>query len=286
MKIAVIQTEMGLSPDETLPRAEAAMTRAMEADERPDFLLLPEYFSYYGLDNDSARALATPLEEAPAYRMAQTFAARHGVVVQAGTILARIEGDERVENVSVVFDRKGEVLASYRKIHLFDVDDLGSGAYRESDYIRPGNEVVTWQLDGVTFGTAICFDIRFPEMFRELRLRGAQVITFPAAFTLETGAAHWSLLTRARAVETQCHLVACGLGGSVTYRDQKKACFGNSAIIDPWGRKLAQAGQGSELLAATLDLDEQAELRRRMPIISQRRLAFGWDPVELDARSA
>lgn len=272
MKIAVIQTVMGLSPDQTVPAAQAAMAAAMAADERPDFLILPEYFSYYGIAQDQAVALAKPLRETPAFVMAQAFAKAHQVAIQAGTILAKVDGDARVENVSVVFDRNGEVIAEYRKIHLFDMGNLGSGAYRESDYIKAGQDIVTWQIDGITFGTSICFDIRFPELFRALRLKGADVITLPAAFTQTTGEGHWELLARARATETQCYFIACGLGGSVVVGDETKSCYGHSLIADPWGRVLVKAGPDAAILTADLDMDELAKIRANMPLMDQRRM--------------
>lgn len=272
MRVAVIQTVMGLSPAETVPAAEAAMEAAMQAAEKPDFLILPEYFSYYGLDQKSAATLARPLRETPAFKMAQAFAGRHEVSVQAGTILAKVEKDERVENVSVVFGRDGEVLAQYRKVHLFDMEDVGNGPFRESDYIKPGNEIVTWQFEGVTFGTAICFDVRFPEQFRALRLKGAEIITLPAAYTMVTGAAHWELLARARAVESQCHVIACGLGGSVIVQGEEKSSYGHSVIVDAWGTILAKAGHDAATLTATLDMEQVQKVRKAIPLIQQRRL--------------
>lgn len=273
MKIALVQTTMGVSPDQTIPRAQEMLTRALTEGDRPDLLILPEYFSFYGTSTQTARALARPLEETEGYRMAQEFARSHRVNVQAGTILAKVPGDERVENVSVVFGRQGEVLAQYRKIHLFDAAGLESGSYRESDYIRPGQEIVTWEIDGVTFGTAICYDIRFPEMFRALRLRGVDVITLPAAFTVETGEAHWELLTRARAVETQCHVLSCGLGGHVETEGACKASYGHSLVVDAWGTVVAKAGAEAQILHATLDLAAQADIRNRMQLMAHRRLA-------------
>ena len=273
MRVAAIQTLMGLSPAETVPAAEAAMEAAMQAADKPDFLILPEYFSYYGLDQKSAVALAQPLRDTPAFKMAQAFAKRHGVSVQAGTILAKVEHDERVENVTVVFGRHGEVLAQYRKIHLFDIEDLGNGPFRESDYIKPGNELVTWQFEGVTFGTAICFDGRFPELFRALRLKGAEIITLPAAYTMVTGAAHWELFARARAAESQCHVIACGLAGSVLVDGQQKSSYGHSVIVDAWGTILAKAGDEAAILTATLDMEQVQKVRRAIPVIQQRRLA-------------
>lgn len=272
MRVAAIQTEMGLSPEITVPLVEAAMAAAMQAAERPDILILPEYFSYYGLDHKRSVELAQPLRETPGFQMAQSFAKRQKVAVQAGTILASVPGEDRVENVSVVFDREGEVIAEYRKIHLFDVDDLGNGAFRESDYIKPGDTIVTWELEGIVFGTAICFDGRFPEIFRALRMKGAEIITLPAAYTTVTGEAHWELLARARAAETQCHLIACGLGGSVIVDDQKKSCYGHSVIVDAWGRVLARAGQGAEIIQAMLDMESLRTIRKNMPVMKQRRL--------------
>ncbi|MHC5234199.1 carbon-nitrogen hydrolase family protein [Brucella sp. LJL56] len=272
MRVTAVQTLMGLSPDVTVPAAETAMIRAMQAEDRPDFLILPEYFSYYGPDQKRSVELAQPLRETPAFRMAQAFAKRHDVAVQAGTILARILGDERVENVSVVFNRQGEVIAEYRKMHLFDMGDLGSGAFRESDYIKPGDEIVTWTFEGVTFGTAICFDVRFPELFRALRLKGAEVVTLPAAYTMVTGEAHWELLARARAAETQCHFIACGLGGTVVVDGQEKRCYGHSVIVDAWGRVVARAGQDADIITAKLDMENLHSIRKNMPVMKQRRL--------------
>ncbi|KAB2667498.1 carbon-nitrogen hydrolase family protein [Brucella tritici] len=272
MRVTAVQTLMGLSPDATVPAAEAAMVTAMQAEDRPDFLILPEYFSYYGPDQKRSVELAQPLREAPAFRMAQAFAKRHDVAVQAGTILAKVPGDERVANVSVVFDRQGEVIAEYRKMHLFDMGDLGSGAFRESDYIKPGDEIVTWELDGITFGTAICFDVRFPELFRALRLKDAEIITLPAAYTVVTGEAHWELLARARAAETQCHFIACGLGGAVVVDGQEKRCYGHSVIVDAWGQVVARAGQGADIITASLDMEKLHSIRNNMPVMKQRRL--------------
>lgn len=272
MRIAAVQTLMGLSPDVTVPAAEEVMETAMQAAERPDFLILPEYFSYYGPDRKRSVELAQPLRETPAFRMAQAFARRHKVGLQAGTILARVPGEERVENVSVVFDRQGGEIAGYRKIHLFDMGDLGSGVFRESDYIKPGEEIVTWEFEGVTFGTAICFDVRFPELFRALRLKGAEVITLPAAYTMVTGEAHWELLARARSAETQCYFIACGLGGTVVVDGQEKCCYGHSIIVDAWGKVVARAGQGAEIISAKLDMENLHSIRQNMPIMKQRRL--------------
>ncbi len=272
MRIAAVQTLMGLSPDVTIPAAEEVMETAMQAAERPDFLILPEYFSYYGPDRKRSVELAQPLRETPAFRMAQAFARRHKVGLQAGTILARVPGEERVENVSVVFDRQGGEIAGYRKIHLFDMGDLGSGVFRESDYIKPGEEIVTWEFEGVTFGTAICFDVRFPELFRALRLKGAEVITLPAAYTMVTGEAHWELLARARSAETQCYFIACGLGGTVVVDGQEKGCYGHSIIVDAWGKVVARAGQGAEIISAKLDMENLHSIRQNMPIMKQRRL--------------
>lgn len=272
MRVTAVQTLMGLSPDVTVPAAETAMIRAMQAEDRPDFLILPEYFSYYGPDQKRSVELAQPLRETPAFRMAQAFAKRHDVAVQAGTILARVLGDERVENVSVVFNRQGEVIAEYRKMHLFDMGDLGSGAFRESDYIKPGDEIVTWTFEGVTFGTAICFDVRFPELFRALRLKGAEVVTLPAAYTMVTGEAHWELLARARAAETQCYFIACGLGGTVVVDGQEKRCYGHSVIVDAWGRVVARAGQDADIITAKLDMENLHSIRKNMPVMKQRRL--------------
>ena len=151
---------------------------------------------------------AETLPGGPAYAMAQELARKHGIFIHAGSIMERIEGDERIHNTSVVFNRQGEEIARYRKIHLFDVTTPDGAAYKESATVKAGDAVVTYDCEGVTIGCSICYDLRFPDLFQALAEKGAQVIALPAAFTLQTGKDHWEALLRARAIETQTYLCA------------------------------------------------------------------------------
>ena len=174
-------------------------------------VVLPEIWTYMG-DPDRNRENAEPIPGDLTMRLSER-ARRHGIYLHAGTFAELVEGDERVRNTAVVFDPEGEIIATYRKIHMFDVTLDGVASYQESATVAPGDEIVTFELDGVTFGLATCYDLRFPEIFRILTLRGAEVILLPAAFTMTTGKDHWEVLIRARAIENQVYMVAAGQYG-------------------------------------------------------------------------
>ena len=176
-----------------------------------------------------------------------------------------IAADDAVHNVSLAFDRRGERVAAYTKIHLFDVD-VGGFSYRESDGTAPGSDLVTAELDGVTVGLTVCYDLRFPELYRALTLdRGARILTIPSNFTLHTGMAHWEVLLRARAIENQAFVLATGQHGTPGGLD--KPSYGHSMIIDPWGTVLAQSPEGDGVIVADLDLDAQTAIRERLPAL-------------------
>ncbi len=178
--------------------------------------------------------------------------------------IAIADGD-RVGNVSIAFSPDGERVAAYTKIHLFDVD-VGGISYRESDGTAPGGDLVTAELDGVTVGLTVCYDLRFPELYRALTLdRGARILTIPSNFTLHTGMAHWEVLLRARAIENQAFVLATGQHGTPGGLD--KPSYGHSMIVDPWGTVLAQAPDGDGVIVADLDLDAQAAIRERLPAL-------------------
>jgi predicted amidohydrolase len=163
----------------------------------------------------------------------------------------------------------GEIVARYDKLHLFDVDVADNrGQYRESDDYAYGGNVVVADTPVGRVGLSVCYDLRFPELYSELRAAGAELITAPSAFTAVTGAAHWDVLIRARAIETQCYILAAAQGGS---HPGPRETFGHAAIVDPWGRVLAQQDQGEAVLMAARDSDEQASIRARMPVTRHRR---------------
>jgi predicted amidohydrolase len=170
---------------------------------------------------------------------------------------------------SLLVDDQGEIVARYDKLHLFDVDVADNrGRYRESDDYAYGSGVVVADTPVGRLGLTVCYDLRFPELYSELRAAGAELITAPSAFTAVTGAAHWDVLIRARAIETQCYVLAAAQGGS---HPGPRETFGHAAIIDPWGRVLASQDQGEAVLLAERDSIEQASIRARMPVVSHRR---------------
>jgi predicted amidohydrolase len=168
----------------------------------------------------------------------------------------------------VLINRDGEVVAQYRKIHLFDVDLANGEKHYESERIVPGDQVVTAEIDGITFGLTVCYDLRFPELYRSLALRGAQVLLVPAGFTLHTGRDHWEVLLRARAIENLCYVVAPAQVGKYP---PNRECFGRSMIIDPWGLVLAQAQDMPTVIMAEIDLAQIEHARAQIPCLGHRR---------------
>ena len=198
MKIALIQMNSGQDKASNLASA-AALIDAAVAEDRPDWVLLPECFDYMGGDRAGKRAAAEIVPDGPAYALMQERAARHGIFIHAGSILEAVAGEDRIHNTTLVFDRGGREVARYRKIHLFDITAPDGTEYKESAAIKPGEAVVTYECEGVTVGCAICYDLRFPALFQALASKGATLIALPAAFTMQTGKDHWEVLCRARA---------------------------------------------------------------------------------------
>jgi predicted amidohydrolase len=190
--------------------------------------------------------------------------------VHAGSFHEAGPDPRHTYNTSLVFDRTGTLRASYRKIHLYDVEIPGRVSYLESDGVAPGVEPVVTDVDGVPVGLSICYDLRFPELYRQLTVTGgARVLVVPAAFMLHTGRDHWEVLLRARAIENQCYVVAAGQIGD---HDPGRTCFGRSMVIDPWGTVVAQVPDTVGLVVADLDLDRLATIRRELPSLANRRL--------------
>ena len=243
-----------------------------------ELVVLPEKWSVLGTPEETA-AGAEPFD-GPALRWASEIARELGIDLVAGSIAERVPGAERGSNTSVHFGPDGEARAVYRKIHMFDVD-IGDRSYRESENEAPGHEVVvTETANGVELGMSICYDLRFPELYRILAIRGARILLVPAAFTLATTREHWEVLLRARAIEDQAFVVAANQVGQHApgYRSG-----GRSMIVDPWGVVLAQAPDTETVVVADLDLDRQAEIRRTMPSLANRRpSAYRW-PTEVHA---
>jgi predicted amidohydrolase len=228
-------------------------------------IVLPEMFNVLG-DAEVLRAGAEPLD-GPSLRWAGEQARRHGVWLVAGSIMERLMGQERIYNTSCLLDPTGERRAMYRKIHLFDCDVPGA-SYHESATVMPGRDIIRAEAEGVPLGLSICFDLRFPELFRILALGGARLIALASAFTERTGRDHWEVLVRARAIENQVFVIAANQIGAST---PKLRWYGRSMIVDPWGVVLAQAPDREGYIVADLDFAEQDRVRAQLPSLANRR---------------
>ena len=194
-------------------------------------------------------------------------AKEHGVYIQGGSVTEALEGEKRSANTSVLISPQGTILASYRKMHMFDITLADGTPFRESDRVKPGDAVVTAETELGVFGLSVCYDVRFPELYRLMALRGAQVIFVPASFTMPTGKDHWEVLLRARAIENGCYIVAAGqIGTKPAY-----AAYGNSLVADPWGTVVARARDEEGLVFAEIDLDYLERVRRQIPSLENRR---------------
>jgi predicted amidohydrolase len=212
MKVSLVQMNSISDKAANIAAAEALIERAV-AEESPDWVLLPEQFDWAGGSRAEKLASAERLPGGPAYEMARGQAIKHRIFVHAGSIMEKIDGEDRYHNTSVVFNREGEEIARYRKIHLFDVMTPDGTAYRESATVKAGDKVVTYDCEGVTVGCSICYDLRFPDLFQALMEKGAEMIAMPAAFTTQTGKDHWEVLLRARAIETETYVCVWPLAG-------------------------------------------------------------------------
>jgi predicted amidohydrolase len=253
------------------------LTRAAAADGA-SLILLPEKWTAIGSD-DQLRAAAEPLD-GPSVQWAREIARELEVDLVAGSILERLPDRDHLANTSVHVDPRGEVKAVYRKLHMFDVEVDGR-AYRESDLEEPGDEIVLSQsAEGVELGLSICYDLRFPELYRILAVLGARVLLVPAAFTLATTSDHWQTLLRARAIENQAYVIAANQFGA---HPGGQRSGGRSMIVDPWGLVIAQAPDGEGHVLADLDLERLQEIRRRLPALANRREAVYRWPTEARA---
>lgn len=270
MKISLIQ--MNARPDRAhnLSEASRLMLKAVH-NERPDLIVLPEHFDWTGGTTAEKSAAADLVPGGRAYRMVQRFAAEHGVAIHAGSILESVPGHNRIFNTSVVFDASGQQIGLYRKVHLFDILTPDGQRYAESDTVAPGNQLLIYELGGFRIACCICYDLRFSRLFDRLAAHNADVFILPAAFTAQTGQYHWEVLCRARAIEFQAFLVACGQCGSYTAPDgEERHMFGNSMICDPWGQILTRAGDEPGVFSARIEHDRLRLVRSWIPMDHHR----------------
>jgi deaminated glutathione amidase len=258
--------QMNSGPDKGQNLA-VAQRLVKEAQARgATMVALPENFSWMGPEPQRLEA-AEPLD-GPTLTEVSGWARQLGVTLLAGSLLEQGPGG-RVHNTCVLFGPDGARLAAYRKIHLFDVE-LGDGAtYRESALIAPGEEVVVAQAPGAKVGLSVCYDLRFPELYRRQSALGATVLTVPAAFTLMTGKDHWEVLLRARAIENLCHVIAPAQWGR---HSEKRITFGHALVVDPWGVVVARASEGVGMAVGPVDPALTARVRERLPSLNHRKL--------------
>ena len=271
MRAAAVQLQSTTDTEANLASAER-LVRAAVADGA-ELVVLPERLDIRGAAADYADG-AEPLDGRPV-TWARGLARELGIELVAGSVAERREGRERVSNTSVHVGPDGEIRATYRKIHMFDVE-VGGVDYRESEHSEAASEIVMSETaGGVRLGLTICYDLRFPELYRILALRGARIVTVPANFTRITGEAHWEVLLRARAIEDQVFVIAPGQGQRPGPEGDS---YGNSMIVDPWGEVLARAAaEGEHVIAAELDLGSQDEMREKLPSLANRvDAAYRW----------
>jgi predicted amidohydrolase len=263
--------QMSAGPDKETNLSEAAALIAQCAEAGAELVALPEVFAWRG-PQDREPEIAEPLSGAIGTRMAE-LARKLGIWIVAGSILEPSEDGtktNRCYNTTALFGPRGDMLASYRKIHLFDVDVEGRVAVRESRTRAPGATTCVVDTELGRVGLAICYDLRFPELFRALAAEGAEVVVLPSAFTAPTGRAHWHTLVRARAIENQCFVIAPNQFGASALGFEN---YGHSLIVDPWGEVLADAGPGGPLaITAKLDATTLTRVRAELPALSHRRM--------------
>lgn len=278
MRVSVVQMSPGADKAANIAQASRLIDEAVAAD-RPDLVSLPEMWTCLGGDREAkfsqAEALPEPdsnQEGGPAYEFLRGVAREKRITVHGGSV-AELGGD-KLFNTTLVFSPDGAELARYRKIHLFDIVTPGGQDYRESATYRGGDKVVLYEAGGVRVGCAICYDVRFPELFLELRRQGAELIFLPSAFTVETGRDHWETLIRARAIETQCWFAAPATWGKhLDAKGGPRFTYGHSLVCDPWGTVVAKVSDGTGWTTARIDPALTARVRANMPVLEHRRLA-------------
>jgi predicted amidohydrolase len=270
IRVACVQLTSRADKAANLEKTEQLVAKA--AASGADVVLLPEKWNAIG-GVETLHEAAETIESGESVEAMRGWASRHGITLVGGSITERREGREKLSNTSLVFEPDGELVAVYRKIHLFDVD-VGGHRYRESDAEEPGGEPVVARLEGWPIGLTVCYDLRFPELYRILALEGAELVTVPAHFTLYTGKDHWHVLLRARAIENQNYVAAAAQIGETI---PGKPSYGRSLIADPWGTVVAQAPDEETVISAELDRERLLEVRRNLPSLANRQAdAYRW----------
>ena len=270
IRVACVQMTSRTDKAANLETAERLVAQA--AATGADVVVLPEKWNGIG-DAAFYHESAEPLDGGDSVTAMSSWARTHGITLVGGSIVELREGREKRSNTSVVFDSDGQIVVTYRKIHLFDVE-VGGVVYRESESEEPGEEAVVAEVEGWKLGLSVCYDVRFPELYRILALEGAQLVTVPAHFTTPTGKDHWHVLLRARAIENQLYIAAAAQVGETL---PGKPAYGRSLIVDPWGLVLAQAPDEETVISAELELAHLRDIRTKLPSLANRQAnAYRW----------
>ena len=264
LRIATIQMCSGQDIHSNLKQAKSLIEDAIALNAQ--LIALPENFSYLDREGKKIDAVEN-LDHGPAVQLLQELATSNSIYIVGGTV--PLAADQRVTNTCLVFGPDGQIVARYDKMHLFDIQLDKQHSFMESRYIEPGKTPVTFEAMGITMGLSICYDLRFPELYRLLSKRNARVLFVPSAFTWRTGSYHWLALLKARAIENLAYVVAPAQFG---HHNAERESYGHSVIIDPWGQVLAQAPDRACVISSELDFEYQDQMRQRLPCLNHRRI--------------
>ncbi len=274
-KVAAVQMRSGVDVARNVAAASALVRQAAAAGAQ--YVLTPEMTTILDRDRDRLLAAIAPEESDPSLAAFRALARELAIHLHIGSMAVKLPGDG-VANRSFLIAPDGEIIATYDKIHMFDVDLAGGESYRESRLYRPGSTATVADLPDARLGLTICYDVRFPQLYRALAKAGASLIAVPAAFTKTTGEAHWHVLLRARAIEIGAFVIAAAQGG---HHEDGRDTYGHSLIVDPWGKILAEAGTEPGIIVAEIDAAESAAVRQRLPSLANDR---AFTPPVLPAR--
>lgn len=262
--IALLQLDTQGDKSANLKKIGAFIDEA--ASKGVQFITMPEMCTFVAKEHEELLANAESIP-GPTTQFMSDKAKKYGIWIHGGSIYESIPGERRLKNTTVVYNPKGEIVAKYSKIHLYDVEVKNGVSFKESDSIKPGDEIVSFDSDFGRMGLAICYDIRFCELYRILALRGAKVIFNPAEFALYTGKDHWESLIRARAIENVCYMVCADqIGVKPIFQT-----YGRSIVVDPWGNVIAKASDREGILYAEIDVDYVDKMREQVPCLTNRR---------------
>jgi len=266
-KVAAIQ--MASAPQRDANLMEARRLIHLAKDQGAELVVLPENFPIMGIQESDKVEIREPYGDGPIQSFLSEQAAKHGIWIVGGTIPIWCDDPNKIIAASILYNAQGEEVARYEKIHLFDVELGNEESYKESETIASGTEVVVADTPFGKLGLAICYDLRFPELFRQLIDKGAEIIAIPSAFTATTGKSHWEVLVRARAIENLCYIIAADQGG---YHLSGRNTYGDSMIVDPWGNVLNRLSQGAGVVLADVDIERMHSTRRTFPCLQHRKL--------------